>query len=55
MTASGSTKHGLVGMTKTLAVDLAKYQINVKATISAAVDKFRQLKAVPFFHGKFCS
>ena len=37
MSAYGTAKHGLVGMTKTLAVDLAKYQINVNCICPATV------------------
>ena len=37
MAAYGTAKHGLVGMTKTLAVDLAQYQINVNCICPATV------------------
>ena len=37
MAAYGSAKHGLVGMTRTYAVDLAKYQINVNCICPATV------------------
>jgi len=37
MAAYGAAKHGLVGMTKTLAVDLAQYQINVNCICPATV------------------
>ena len=37
MAAYGSAKHGLVGMTKTMAVDLAKYHINVNCICPATV------------------
>ena len=37
MAAYGSAKHGLVGMTKTLAVDLARYQVNVNCICPATV------------------
>ena len=38
MAAYGAAKHGLVGMTKTFAVDLAKYQINVNCICPATVE-----------------
>jgi len=37
MSAYGTAKHGLVGMTKTLAVDLARYKINVNCICPATV------------------
>lgn len=38
MSAYGTAKHGLVGMTKTLAVDLARYKINVNCICPATVE-----------------
>ena len=37
MAAYGSAKHGLIGMTKTFAVDLARYQINVNCICPATI------------------
>jgi NAD(P)-dependent dehydrogenase (short-subunit alcohol dehydrogenase family) len=38
MAAYGAAKHGLVGLTKTLAVDLAPYHVNVNCICPATVD-----------------
>ena len=38
MAAYGAAKHGVVGMTKTMAVDLARYEINVNCICPATVE-----------------
>jgi len=45
MAAYGAAKHGLVGMTKTFAVDLATYQINVNCICPATVATRLTMKA----------
>ena len=46
MSVYGAAKHGLVGMTKTLAVDLARYKINVNCICPATVETPLAAKSV---------